>query len=182
MNTLAHTLSRSRTPTDTLARTVGWFSIGLGLFELFAPRRVTGSLGMQRRERLIRLYGAREVATGLGLLAATPRAPWMWARVVGDAVDIGTLATHWRAGPHKAARDTRNTAFALGAVAGIAAADIAAVARLTASERRPRVARDYSDRSGFPRPAEQMRGVGRKPPGTPATSWADAATPGATAK
>lgn len=96
MNDLTPTLSRSRTLTDTLARGLGWFSIGLGMFELFTPRRIARGLGMQGRERLVRLYGAREVATGVGLLAATPRAPWMWARVVGDAVDIGTLARHWR--------------------------------------------------------------------------------------
>lgn len=182
MNDLTPTLSRSRTLTDTLARGLGWFSIGLGLFELFAPRRITAGLGMDGRERLIRLYGAREIATGLGLLAATPGAPWMWARVVGDAVDIGTLATHWRTGQHNGARDTRNTAFALGAVAGIAAADVATAARLTASERRPRVTRDYSGRSGFPRPAEQMRGLGRNEPVSPAASMANVATPWAITK
>ena len=177
MNALTHSLSHSRTPSDTLARGLGWFSIGLGLFELVAPRRITGGLGMHGRERLIRVYGARELATGMGLLAATPRAPWMWARVVGDAVDIGTIVAHRRAALRRAARAERNTAFALGAVVGIAAADIATAARLTARERRPQVTRDYSDRSGFPRPAEQMRGLGRKEPVTPAASMASAATP-----
>ena len=178
MNDLTHTLSRSRTPTDTLARGLGWFSIGLGLFELVAPRRITGSLGIDGRERLIRLYGTREVATGIGLLAATPRAPWMWARVVGDAVDIGTLAVHWRNG----AVYKRNTAFALGAIVGIAAADTFTAARLTAIERRPQTVHDYSDRSGFPRPAEQMRGLVRKRTAGLAASSADAAMPSAIAK
>ena len=176
MNDLTHTISRSRTPTDSVARGLGWFSIGLGLFELLAPRRIVGSLGMHGRERLIRLYGAREVVNGVGLLAATPRAPWMWARVVGDAVDVGTLAAHWR----RNALYKRNTAFALGAVAGIAVADIATATKLSAMERRPKIARDYSDRSGFPRPAEQMRGAARKESVVPAASLAGAAAPWAT--
>lgn len=178
MNDLTHTISRSRTPTDTVARGLGWFSIGLGMFEIFAPQRITGGLGMNGRERLIRLYGARELMTGIGLLSATPRAAWMWARVLGDALDVGTLVTHWRQG----ALPRRNTAFAIGAVAGIAAADIATATSLTASERRPQVTRDYSDRSGFPRPPEQMRGLGRKEPTSPTASLADAATPWAITK
>ena len=182
MNNLTHTITRSRTPSDSFARGLGWFSISLGLFELLAPRRIAGAVGMQGRERLIRLYGTREIVTGIGLLAATPRAPWMWARVVGDALDIGTLATHWHAGAHEGARNSRNTAFALGAVAGIAAADIATAAKLAARERRPEATRDYSDRSGFPRPAEHMRGLGRKDPITPAASMANAATPWAITK
>ena len=176
MNDLTHSITRSRTASDSVARGLGWFSIGLGLFELLAPRRLARAVGMQGRERLIRVYGAREITAGIGLLAAAPRAPWLWARVVGDALDAGTLATHWRAGAHATARDKRNTAFALGAVAGIAVADIATAVKFSAREGRSRVTRDYSDRSGFPRPAEQMRGLGRKDGATAAGSHAAART------
>lgn len=175
MNTLPHTPSRSRTASDNLARALGWLSIGLGLFELLAPRRMSKGVGMHGRERLIRLYGAREVATGIGLLAATPRAPWLWARVAGDVIDAGTLVAYWRPRAQITARVPR-TAFALGAVAGIAVADVATALRLSAREWRGSLKHDYSKRSGFPRPAEQMRGLGRKNGGGPAAPLAGTAT------
>lgn len=63
----------------------------------------------------MRLYGLREIATGVGILIAWDRKPWMWRRVAG------------------------------------------------AESRRPARVFDYSDRSGLPRPPEQMRGTARRP-------------------
>ena len=51
---------------DRLARVLGWFSFGLGLVELLAPRRLTHALGMEGQENLVRLYGAREIGSGAG--------------------------------------------------------------------------------------------------------------------
>ena len=34
-------------PVDQFARALGWFSVGLGVVELLAPRRVTETLGME---------------------------------------------------------------------------------------------------------------------------------------
>ncbi|HVY49085.1 MAG TPA: hypothetical protein VHB21_24515, partial [Minicystis sp.] len=44
---------------------------------------------------LVRVFGLREIATGLGILGARRRAArrWVWARVAGDALDLGLLAT-----------------------------------------------------------------------------------------
>jgi hypothetical protein len=49
-------------------------------------------LGMEERTELIRAYGAREILTGVGLLSQDDPVPWLWARVGGDALDLGTLA------------------------------------------------------------------------------------------
>jgi hypothetical protein len=48
------------------------------------------------------------------------------------------------------------------ALAGVTALDLAAATAVTRAENRPpRRPVDYSDRSGFPRPVEQMRGAAR---------------------
>ena len=131
---------------QAVARALGWFSIGLGLAELLAPRMVARASGMEGRERLLQAYGVREIASGLGILLSLNPRPWVASRVAGDALDIATLTT---------GRSTNATA-ALAAVAGVAALDVYATAALQ-PEARPFF--DYSTRSGFPRPASEMRGA-----------------------
>ena len=47
---------------DRLARSLGWFSIGLGIAELFAAEQMTRALGMEGKEALVRSFGyARSV-------------------------------------------------------------------------------------------------------------------------
>lgn len=132
---------------QAVARALGWFSIGLGLAELIAPRMVARAAGLEGRERLLQAYGAREIATGIGILFARNRRPWIAARVAGDALDIATLT---------ARRRNASAAAALAAVAGVTALDAYTVAAL---RHRPRRVVDYSSRSGFPRPAAEMRGA-----------------------
>ncbi len=152
-------MNRPRKPTyrssnESIARGLGWFSIGLGLAEILMPRAMARGLGMQGREEVLLLYGVREIITGIGLLAADHRTPWMWGRVAGDALDMATLAAHMQPGQRL------GPALGLAAVAGVTAVDAATAAALTARDRRrasPRI--DYSDRSGFPRPPDQMRGA-----------------------
>src|SRR5215211_9385342 len=79
--------------TDALARGLGWFSSGLGLAEVIAPRALARALGMEGTETVIRAYGMREIATGIGILASEDPTPWIWGRVAGDALDLATLAT-----------------------------------------------------------------------------------------
>ena len=79
--------------TDTLARGLGLFSIALGLAEFVAPRAIADALGMPGSKSLIRAYGAREIATGVAILASDDPTPWIWGRVAGDVLDIATLAT-----------------------------------------------------------------------------------------
>lgn len=76
----------------TLANFLGWFSIALGLAEIFAPRRVGRMTGVEGHRDLLQAYGLREFLSGLGILASRRKAPWLWARVAGDALDLATLA------------------------------------------------------------------------------------------
>ncbi|WP_245442632.1 cyclase dehydrase [Methylobacterium terrae] len=138
---------RSRTAHDALARGLGWFSIGLGLAEILAPRALCRALGLEGREALIQAYGAREVATGAAILMSHDPTPWIWGRVAGDAVDLATLATGFEGDNPRAG----NLALATAAVAGVTLADIVCVQGLTADKRvPPRGTYEYHNRSGFP--------------------------------
>ena len=144
-----------------LAQGLGWFSIGLGVAELAAPGALARFLGMEERTDLIRLYGMREIATGIGLLSQDDPAPWLWGRVGGDALDLATLATGLgRSNPQR-----ENVGLAIAAVAGVMALDVFCARALGAAamdrRRRPAPIRDYSARRGMPRPPAAMRGVAR---------------------
>lgn len=142
---------------DTMARGLGWFSIALGMAELAMPRTLTRSLGMQGSERLMSTYGLREVATGIGILCARDPTPWVWGRVAGDALDLGTLATALDGGNPR----RENVGLAFATVLGATALDVICATSLSMKNRRRAPVRDYSDRSGLPRPAAEMRGAAR---------------------
>src|SRR5688572_25310327 len=75
-----------------IARSLGWFSLGLGMTEILFPARITRALGTKNRTTLVRTaYGMREIAAGVGILGSANPAPWLWARVAGDVVDLATL-------------------------------------------------------------------------------------------
>ncbi|WP_439596422.1 hypothetical protein [Falsiroseomonas sp.] len=146
---------------DKLGRALGWFSIGLGLVQLLAPRQVTRSLGMQGQEGLVRAYGAREVASGV-LSLSVDRSLGLQSRVLGDAVDVATLLTALRPGNPK--RD--NVILALAMVAGVTMLDILGTQALKARHGRelappaPRgVTPHRGDRSGFPQGLARARGA-----------------------
>jgi hypothetical protein len=145
-----------KTPTRkarSMARALGWFSVALGATQLLAPRTLASAAGLPRHAAMMRACGAREVAAGVGLLRARQPAPWIWARLAGDAVDIALIAT---ALPGRGRARTR-ALIALGTVAAITAADVVCARRLARGRQLPSV--DYSRRSGFPRPVEEMRGA-----------------------
>jgi uncharacterized membrane protein len=114
---------------DSLARFLGWFSIGLGAAELVAPgalRRVIG--GGDRR--VIRLMGLRELAHGSGILTSARPTSWVWSRVGGDALDLaglGLIARHGRA----------RTFVAIANVVPVAAADVFEALHLTQKDGPP---------------------------------------------
>lgn len=56
-----------------LANCLGWFSIGLGVTQMVAPRWLGEKIGVGDRAWLMRALGAREIMTGLGVLAQQPR-------------------------------------------------------------------------------------------------------------
>lgn len=104
----------------TLARGLGWFSLGLGLWELEGSGSLARILGMTGREGTLRGYGLREIGAGAGCLSADKPGPWVWSRIAGDALDLATLAgLLGKANPKRA-----NAWAALGAVAGVTALDI----------------------------------------------------------
>jgi hypothetical protein len=144
-----------------LARGLGWFSIALGAAEVIAPKRLSRVLGLEGRETLIRAYGLREVATGIAILSAGDKTPWIWGRVAGDALDLATLSAPAFDADNQ---NRRNVGIALAAVAGVTALDVMCGRRLSGNGRRgDEPAPDYSNRSGFPRPPDQMRGVALEP-------------------
>src|SRR3712207_9206638 len=76
----------TNTDEEQLARGLGWFSIGLGLAELLAPRGVAKVAGVRGGTGLIRLMGLREIAHGVAIFAqGRPPAGAVWSRVAGDA-------------------------------------------------------------------------------------------------
>src|SRR5215211_709615 len=126
--------------TDALAR-------GLGLAEVIAPRALARALGMEGTETVIRAYGAREIATGVGILASDDPTPWIWGRVAGDVLDLATLATGLEGNNPKQG----NLAIAFAAAAGVTALDVYCAQQLSGEDSHPLPPlRDYGDRTGFP--------------------------------
>src|SRR5947209_18935484 len=64
-------------PGNALARFLGYFSIGLGLAEVFAPRALARLTGV-RQEGVLQAYGVREIACGVGILSCSRPTGWMW--------------------------------------------------------------------------------------------------------
>ena len=113
------------------ARALGLLSIGIGLAALLAPKPLGRLIGMGEHAGLLRFIGARELASGAGLLTQQERSPWLWSRVAGDAMDLALLGTALR--PSNPGRGRAIGAIA--AVAAIAAIDVAASLRETRRER-----------------------------------------------
>src|SRR5205814_2144919 len=76
---------------DRVVQGIGWFSIGLGLMELLAPRAVCRCLGIKPRSGLMRLLGLREITSGVGILSQPQEPMWLKARIAGDAMDLALL-------------------------------------------------------------------------------------------
>jgi hypothetical protein len=109
-----------------VARGLGWFSLGLGLTEVVAGKSLGRFLGMEDRSWLLRLYGFRELAAGVGIFAQDNPAPWVWARVAGDVLDVATLASAYTEDNPK----KENVAASLVSVLGITALDYWCARRL----------------------------------------------------
>ncbi|MCQ4259579.1 transcriptional regulator [Stutzerimonas stutzeri] len=147
-----HRVTRTNHSARTLARGLGWLSIGLGVAQLVMPGKLARFLGVPGNESLIRACGAREIATGVGLLLTDNPKPWIYGRIGGDVLDLAGLGMSIENGTEQV-----NAAIAAGAVAGITALDISC-ARGLASEDELVTEWDYSDRSGFAQSPETMRG------------------------
>jgi uncharacterized membrane protein len=107
---------------ESLANALGWFSLGLGVAQIAAPRSMARFIGIDddRGRDAMRMVGAREVAAGLGILSRPRPAGWMWTRVAGDVMDLALL----RGAYEQRSRERGRTAAATAAVLGITALDV----------------------------------------------------------
>lgn len=72
-------------------RVLGLASIGIGIIAVAAPARVSKTLGVEADETAMSAFGAREIASGAGLLSPVKPGPWFWTRVGGDVMDLAVL-------------------------------------------------------------------------------------------
>lgn len=153
--TVIRTGPSSRSAADNMGKRLGWFSIGLGLVEIFAARRLARALGIEGRETLLRAMGVREILSGVTCLS-TETTAGVWSRVAGDAVDMTALLSIYAEDNPKRA----NVGMALAAVMGVTLADLATANALTNRHWRGRdLIADYDDRTGWPRGVESSRGA-----------------------
>ncbi len=111
-----------------VARFLGWFSIGLGLCEVLAPRKLSRGIGIARpKTGLTGSFGLREMTAGFGILSGKQTGNWVWARVGGDVLDLIALAS---ALPHRRNRRGRLLG-AMAAVAGVTGLDALCAAQLS---------------------------------------------------
>lgn len=106
---------------------LGLFSLALGAAELFGARRIARALDADGHEGLIKGFGAREVAAGLGILQQPAVATGVWNRVAGDAMDLVATGQAVRRSP-------RNRA-AWGALAFVVGATVLDVVTAVALDR-----------------------------------------------
>jgi hypothetical protein len=106
--------------TREFARALGWFSIGLGLAEIAAPRTVSRLAGMRHHPVMLPLFGVREMAAGIGILSRPSRPEWMWARVAGDVLDLAALGYEMA----NSRRSRNRLAAATAAVAAVTTMDV----------------------------------------------------------
>lgn len=123
-------MSTARRPAgeDRLAKSLGWFSIGLGVPQLLAPRQVTRLIGVadnRANRAVMRAVGVRELGGAAGILDRPRPGGFLFARVAGDAIDLALLGAALRA----KGNDRRRLVAAVVAVAGVAVLDVVASAR-----------------------------------------------------
>ena len=125
-----------------MALAMGIFSVGLGLAQLAAPRRMVNAIGVEdtnrNRDTMIAL-GLRELTSGVGILGPGNTAGWLQARVGGDIMDLALLAGAFRSDD----QNRRRLNMAIAAVAGALVLDVLATRRV----------RNASDGDGNGRPS-----------------------------
>lgn len=120
-------------PGARVANGLGWFSVGLGLTQILAPRAIDRMIGIKNGSRTaMRLLGVRDLVSGLGLLGARRTALWTSARVAGDVMDLGLLALALTRSKNNQGR----LAAATAAVLGVAATDAWATRKLFGDTKR----------------------------------------------
>ena len=130
---------------ESLAKFLGWFSIGLGAAEVIAPRAVGNLIGVKDGHSIIQLFGLREILAGVGILSKRRPTEWLWGRVGGDALDLAGLTSALFADDS----DKGRVLGAIAAVAGVTALDLLCSEMHSERPRRDRVLGDAPAQSGI---------------------------------
>jgi uncharacterized membrane protein len=104
------------------ARGLGWFSIGLGLAQIGAPRAVARLIGVnddEETKNTMFAIGLREITSGIGILSRPRPAGWVWSRVGGDLMDLALLGKAMKSDEN----DKSRVAAAAAAVVGVTVLD-----------------------------------------------------------
>ena len=138
------------------ARGLGWFSLGLGLAQIGAPRTLARLIGLNdddgTRNTMFAL-GLREVTSGIGILSQPRSAGWVWTRVGVDLRDLALLGNALGAEENARGR----VAAATVAVAGVTVLDLMTGQQLSkAGNGRTRFEGDRLERS---RPGRTRGGI-----------------------
>ena len=102
---------------ERLARRLGWFSIGLGLAQITAPRSVARMIGVNDDDtsrNTLYAIGVREIASGVGILTRRHPVGPVWTRVGGDVMDLALLGRALRSDRAQRERVAVATAALLG--------------------------------------------------------------------
>ena len=132
-------------PNEQLAGFLGWFSIGLGLSQVLAPRVMSRLVGIEddsKNALLMRALGVRELTSGVGILSQQHPTGWVWSRVAGDMMDLAMLGRAMTSSDNSRGR----TVFATAAVLGVTALDMLAGQQLSSS---PNVAVSTGEGAGI---------------------------------
>ena len=105
---------------DRLSKSMGGFSIGLGLGELLFPKAACEVLDVPDYPGVVQAFGAADVVVGASLLTARNPQPLLWARVLGDVAALSLLAASFRRPTLHPWRRVAGVA----AVLGVAAVDL----------------------------------------------------------
>ena len=102
-----------------IAQTLGYTSLVLGAAEIAAPGFLSRQMGLENHPKLMGALGAREMAAGVAILSQKNKAPGVWSRVAGDAMDLALLGLAARKSDRKV-----GVAVATAMVLGITALDV----------------------------------------------------------
>jgi len=114
--------------TATMAKGIGYFSIALGLAEVFMPSRLGEMAGISSSHRsFLPALGLREIAHGLGILKSSKPTTAVWTRVGGDVLDLAYIGASFISDDSNKRRLVGSTL----AVLGVAALDAYCAAKLS---------------------------------------------------
>ena len=115
------------------ARGLGWFSIGLGLAQIGAPRALARLIGVNdtdETKNTMFALGLRELTSGIGILSKPRPTGWVWSRVGGDVMDLALLGKAMT----EEENDRNRLAAATAAVLGVTVLDFMTGQQLSREE------------------------------------------------